>query len=457
MGKISSLSKILFVFNILLVSNQVYGFRVVLDPGHGGRYLEPNSIYGDKYDHDSVSFMEGYRPGASVSGLNENEDVYEISLLAKEILDLTLTPMGRHEFFQILKKYGTAALPPAEPPVEPIETLISRQDGYRARYWEIDYDINRDYRLYDHQDLLSGETIEGVISRINAMKPDLVVSLHLTGGNPGKYGGMAAVITPSYKTFMHAVDYVRAGDGERKKIQKSFTDGPYGKWFIGNHGRSAFEWFLCDSWIYFTGYWSTVDGLNPDIDKFRGYRQNMITWNYRETSLEDSPGLHNPYVSKSAHLRYFRPEGRFWLREESQAESWRRDGGPQGYGGDNLYASEELLRFIRKGLLVNHVYSAWNLPKIEPPYISTWSVPTYINAVSAFLELAYLNNSRDFNRISKYKKEHAEAIAVGIYSLVHGIKAPPSAQKSLMPWGKPIDFQKYRTYQNQNYFEMARD
>jgi hypothetical protein len=112
MGKISFPSKILFLFSALFISNKLYGFRVVLDPGHGGRYLEPNSIYGDKYDPDTAKFMEGYRPGASVTGLNENEDVYEISLLVKEILDLTLTDEGRNLFYQILKKYDNLAVLP---------------------------------------------------------------------------------------------------------------------------------------------------------------------------------------------------------------------------------------------------------------------------------------------------------------------------------------------------------
>jgi hypothetical protein len=449
MGKISFRNKKLLFFTILFITHKVYGFRVVLDPGHGGRYLEPNSVYGDKYDPGSVTFMEGYRPGAGVTGLNENEDVYEISLLVKDFLDLTLTKEGRNTFYQILKKYDNSA----RPPTEPIEAILSRKAGYLERYREIDYDINRDYRLYDHDDLLDQNPVEGVISRINTLKPDLVVSLHLTGGNPGKYGGMAAVIAPSYKIFQNAMDYVKGNDQQRKDIKKSFIDGPYGKWFISEHGRTNFEWFLCDSWIYFTGYWSNVDGLNPDLEKFRGYRQNMITWNYRDESLFNN----NPYVSNIGHLKYFKPEGKFWEREKSDPETWRRDGGPEGYGGDNLYASQELLRFLRKGLVVNHVKSSVNLPEIAPPYISTWSVPTYVNAVSAFLELAYLDNKYDFNRIVKYKKVHAEAIAVGIYSLLQGTKSQASAKQNKLPWGMPVDFTKYKTYKNVNYFEMVRD
>ncbi|MDH4261971.1 MAG: N-acetylmuramoyl-L-alanine amidase [Spirochaetia bacterium] len=451
MGKISFRSKSFFLFTVLLVSNKLYGFRVVLDPGHGGRYIEPNSVYGDKYEPDKASFLEGYRPGASVSGLNENEDVYEISLIVKEFLDLTLTEKGRYTFYQILKKYDSSA----KPPVEPIEALISRKSGYRSRYWEIDYDINRDYRLYDHEDLLSHESVEGVISRINALKPDLVVSIHLTGGNPGRNGGMAAVITPSYNVFYNAIDYVKADEQKRNSIRESFSNGAYGKWFISHHGRSAFEWFLCDAWIYYTGYWSVVDGLNPDLEKFRGFRHNMVTWSYRDESLLNNSSMNNPYISKNAHLKYFKPGGKFWEREKSTPENWRREGGLEGYGGDNLYASQEILRFIRKGLLVNYVYNSRNLPEIVTPYISTWSVPTYVNAVSAFLELAYLDNKYDFNRILKYKKIHAEAIAVGIYSLLQGTKISESAKVKMMPWGNSIDFTKYKTYNNSNYFDIV--
>jgi hypothetical protein len=449
MVKILFQNKRFFLFAAFLVfisNNSIFGFRVVLDPGHGGRYLEPNSIYGDKYDAESALFLEAFRPGASINGMNENEDVYEIALKVKEILDLTLNETGKKKFLGLLKKYDNKS----NEPVIDIEAFISRDPGYKEEYRKIDYDINRNYRLYDHYDILNHEHVQGVISKINSIKPELVVSIHLTGGNPDKYGGLSAVITPGYQTFKMAYDYVVSHEADRNSVETAFKQSNYSQWFIGQHGRSAFEWFLCDSWIYFTGYWSTADGLNPDMDKFRGIRQNFITWNYRDIA----PVGYNSNPNQ-IHLKRFKAEGKFWEREKDIPETWRRENGLQGYGGDNLYASEEILRFIRKGLLINGVRSQWNLPPIVKPYISTWSTPTYVNAVAAYLEIGYLNNPHDFDRIYRYKNIHAESIAMGIYSLIKGTQKNTYPKSKNLPWGEPLDFEKYKNFNGKNYFEIV--
>lgn len=442
-----------FLFLTLFSFTQhLYGLRVVLDPGHGGRYVEPNAVYGDKYNPFTGLFMEGFRPGASIDGLIENEEVYAIAQKAKEILDLTMTIEGRVKFYEILKKYDPNALLPTEG----IEVFLSRNSGYMENYWSTDYDVNRDYRLYDHQDLLDQHHVPGLISRINQLKPVLVVSLHLTGGNPDKRGGMSAVITPGYDTYKTALKYVRAAtEQERKTIRENFLKGSYGNWFISHHGRDHFEWFLCDAWIYFTGYWSKPDGLSADFDMFRGYRQNLISWSYQDKNWLKTANQHLAYTPYSTQLTYFSPQGKYWERERNQAESWRRENGPEGYGGDNFYAAEEILRFLRKGLLLHKLYNASNVPPIVEPYISTWSLPTYINAISAYLELAYLNNIHDHSRILKQKEVHAEAIAVAIYSLLYGTNMPKDSRQKDLPWGKRLDLAKYQSYHNKNYFSQV--
>ena len=369
--------------------------------------MEPEAVFGDKYDPVSGLFLEGYRPGASIHGLNENEDVYLIAEYVKEFLDLTRSVEGRKKFLKILQKYD----PKAKLPTESIEVYLSRKPGYRENYWDIDYDVNRDYRLYDHLDLLTQEPVEGVISRINNLKPQLVVSIHLTGGNPDKLGGMSSVISPSLNTYSKALEYVKADEKERKNIKKKFEKSAFSNWFISQHGRSNFEWFLCDSWIYFTGYWSQNDGLSLDEQKFRGYRQNLVTWKYQDEDWINKSAGNNPNTAYAKDLKYFNPEGLFWEREKGEAEKWRREDGFEGYGGDNFYASQEILRFLRKGLLVNNVYNKSNLPRIVEPYISTWSVPIYINAISAYIELAYLDNkkiSREFTCIKKFMQKQLQ-------------------------------------------------
>jgi len=435
---------------IALFVTELNAYRVVLDPGHGGRFTRPISVYGDKFDPLTGRFLEGYRPGAYYEGLFENEVAYSIAEQTREILSLTATEEGRKEFLKILRKYD----PHARIPEESIEVFLSRKPGYRQRYDELGPDMNKDYRLYDHYTFENNTHIPGTLSRINALEPHLVVTLHFTNGTTAKYGGMSSVVTPSYHFFEKAINYVSADPAQRVEIKKEFEASPFKNWFQSRNDRSIFEWFLCDAWIYFTGYWSKPDGLSYDPNNYRGYRQNMVSWNYKDPNWPKA-AKNNPANSPySNDLRSFRAEGKFWEREKGQPEIWRREGGEEGYGGDNHYASNELLRYIRQGLLVNHLRGERHLPVIEPPYISTWTVPTYINAVSAYLEIGYLSNKYDYGRITNYRREHAEALAVGIYSLFYGLNQKDYNSKKQLPKGKPVDFVKYINYNGGNYFTM---
>ena len=39
---------------------------------------------------------------------------------------------------------------------------------------------------------------------------------------------------------------------------------------------------MADAWIYFNGYWPNKAGNQTNIERFEGYRSNMITWRYRD-------------------------------------------------------------------------------------------------------------------------------------------------------------------------------
>ncbi len=428
--------------------HNLHAYRVVIDPGHGGKRIGPQAFYGDKYDPVSEKYLDIFRPGAYFHGVYEHEEVYQIAEQVRDLLELTQTSKGRKAFHKILLKYDRHASFPAEP----IEVILSRPPGYRDRYTpEVAQDLNSAYRLYDYPDQQTRELQPGTLSRINAFQPHLVVSLHLTGGTSGDYGALSSVITPGFDTFALALDYVHGDDLMRDMIEETFTKSPYAEWMESGSGRSLFEWFLCDAWIYFTGYWSKPDGLAVEPDLFRGSRQNMISWAYRDTLYPQVE--RGPYTPYAGDLIEFKPAGAFWEREMSIQERWRREGGYEGFGGDNYYASNELLRFVRKGLHVDRVRKANELPELRKPYFSTWSVPTYVNAISAYLELAYIDNEIDANRIIYHKNTHAEAIAAGIYSLFYG-----SQQKSRhkdFPNGAPINFSKYEEFGGENYFESA--
>jgi hypothetical protein len=436
------------LFLLCITSSSIFGYKVIIDPGHGGRYIRPLSVYGDKYDPELGKYLDGFRPGAYNNGLFEHEEAYSIAEKVVRFLSLTKSNKGRKEFHTLLKKY----YPNIPPPKEQIEVLISRESGHREDYLQTADDPSAPYRLYDYPDIHTGELNKGTISRINSEHPHLVVSIHMTSGGTGPYGALSSVITPSFGTYSWALEYVKGNDDVKNQVQEKFQNSNYKNWFESGHDRSFFEWFICDSWIYFTGFWSKPNGLEAETSTFRGLRQNYINWAYQEKP----PFNKNPYTQYSSDLKNFTPIGKFWERELSLPETWRREGGYEKMGGDNYYASNEILRHIRKGLFVNHVLKKNELPEIKEPYISTWAVPTYINAISAYLEVAYLNNENDWQRIRKYKTIQAEAIAVGIYVLFYGSKETKSTNKDLTK-GLPIDFNKYATFYERSYFDMVTD
>ena len=423
-------------------------FRVVLDPGHGGIDLEPRSVYGDKYDLLSKKYLDNFRQGAYYKGLWENEETYSIARMVQDHLFLTRSHQGKKIFRSILQKYT----PYSVGEIGSIESFLSRKKSYPDIYFDIREDLNAPYRLYDYRDIRTNRLKKGRISKINTLQPHLVVSIHLTRGQKNTQGALNAVITPSYATYRLALTYVK-NRRSRRRIKQKFQNSDYQDWFL-TKGRGQFASFLLDSWIYFTGYWCKPHGLSAMPDVFKGYRHNMITWRYKDKgNWHLRAKKHQNYTPYSKSLKTISLNNAFWRRERSKPEQWRRENGYEDYGGDNLYSSHEILRYIRKGFLINEDESEAKLPVLLKPYISTWSVPTYINAVAAYLEIAYLDITADYKRILEHKKIYAEAIAVGIYSLFFSIRQDKEDKEMDLPFGRSINFKKYENYKGRNYFK----
>ncbi|MDH5716025.1 MAG: N-acetylmuramoyl-L-alanine amidase [Spirochaetia bacterium] len=432
-------------------------YVVVLDPGHGGRDILPKNIYGDKYDPIIGEYRDHFRPGAQNKGITESEEVYKIAEKTAKILELTYTNEGKKKFEILLKKYAPDLKKINWEAHKPIKVHLSRVNNHTEEYISKRVDVNAPYRLYDYPDIYTGEMKKGTISRINSLSPNLVVSLHFTSGRKEKYGALASVITPNFDVYKQAITYVKTKNiSKKQKIRRKFFASKYLNWMVTNSSRTHFQWFLCDAWIYFTGYWSKKDGLSPDTKKFRGYRHNMISWQYADKgNWVDIAKNHPDNSSYSINLENFIPEGPFWEREMDIPEKWRREDGKEGYGGDNLYASEELLRYIKKSFILNKVSSKKTAPRILNPYISTWSVPTYLNAISAYLELGFLDNPYDRKRILNNKDEYAEGLAVGIFSLFYSLDIKKIESEKDEPKGEPIDFFRYENYKGKNYFKTV--
>ena len=87
--------------------------------------------------------------------------------------------------------------------------------------------------------------------------------------------------------------------------------------------------------------------MSVNFEKFKGYRYNMITWAYSDGLFwEDVAKYHMPGTKYSKSYLDFEPIGKFWEREKNKNEAYRRNGGQEGFGGDNAYASYEIVRYI---------------------------------------------------------------------------------------------------------------
>ena len=441
----------LIFITTLVACTELTAYRVVLDPGHGGRDILPVSAYGDKWDPLRGEYLDRFREGARCQGVWELEAMYDIAQRAKVLIELTHTREGQAQFKQILARYTD------NPPeiIQSIEVFLSRDENYTELYSTNRDDLNAPYRLFDYPDQKTGTMKPGTISRINALKPELVVTLHLTHTESPASGAMATVITPGFQTYDLARQFVRASGTERRRVQQRFSKTPYAQWFISDDRYRLFNSFMADAFIYFIGYWSKPDGVHVDFTRYRGYRHNLLNWSYAD-SFESMLALNGKPNERYAHnLSEFEPLGSFWVREQSDPENWRRENGEEGFGGDNHYAGTEILRYTRQAFLVNGADSYKTLPKILRPYISTWAIPTYINAISAYLELAHTTSRRDYHRMAHERHIYAEAVAVGVYSLFYGLESKSSNQGKNFPKGKAVNWGRYENFSGSNYFKQV--
>ncbi len=439
---------IFFLFVFIQLSIQAEGlktYKIILDPGHGGVKQSPYEIYGDKYDPISGKYLEFYKDGAKYNEITEMEVVLDLALELKKLLDLTKTRRGFKKFQSYIKLFSNTKVEWLK-----LETELTRVDSYKDHNFREKDDKNAKYRLYDYPDFSTGKLMPGRISWINSKTPHIVVSLHINdlGSRNSAVGGMGVVLTPSYKTFELLK---RISEGQSPK--EEFLNSSWSNWMIFQHKWSPLENAISDAWIYFHGYWATKDGSKADLKRFEGYRQNMITWKYKDNSgWERKVGKEGPYAFKHSK---FKAIGKFWEREKSPLEFRRRENGLEGFGGDNHYAGAELLRYVQYGLRLqaNELLDQYTNPNpIGKPYISTYSLPMLVNAISAYLELGNIRNSKDMYFLIRKKKRVAISLAVGIFSLFHGLEVKEK-EYPYMPVGKRIEFESYVTKSGESYFE----
>lgn len=441
---------LLSIFILCSCGGPIFGvpvYDVVVDPGHGGA---PVSGYDDMYDPISKRYLNNYNMGMQYGKYYEYKIVFEIAKKTEAYLKLTETVEGWQQFEKLLQSFSDQK----EFNHIILRSHLSRDGNYNENQSN-SAEINAPYRHYDFPNPKDQSKMEmGRLSYINSLKPYLVVSIHLNPAGPKQSGGMAAVLAPGYRTFnqMRQITLGKAKPSSYRSMAWSCC------WLRNQPGWSDYEVAMADTWVYFHGYWTNKSNTAPWLEKNRGFRYNMITWRYA-----DEPGwqkiaashLPGPYSLK---YEDFRPEGKFWDRERSKQELWRREAAvPKThikYGGDNHFASDELLRFVQYGLrqLSPDMKKPGAMGGIVAPFVSTYGLPTYINAISAYLEIAHLNVERDRRMVLTKQDEIAKSLAVGIYSLFSGLELKKGYKGPYRPVAKPLDFAKY-----DDYFEIVSD
>ncbi len=430
-------------------------FIIAIDPGHGGSVSHRKD---DKWDPVTGKYLAYYNSGMVYKSYEEHKVVLELAKKLRSYLELTNTQDGWLQFKEILAPYST------QDNFEKIRfrVIMTREYGWDEKFKDPEAaDVNAEFRLYDYPEDETNPQRPyrmGRLSYVNSQKPHLVISLHLTPAGRGNPGGMTAVLAPGYRTF----NLIRQIHLDREPVRKFYSLEwmKHGNWLVTDDGWSKYQSARADTWVYFHGFRSVKNGSGPWRSKNRGLRQNMVRWRYTDpagwekAARKGGPG---PY---SLSYTDFKATGAFWDREKSQAELWRREDGPAGFGGDNHYASDELMRFVQFGVrkITPELNTSRGIGPIQKPYISAYTLPTFLNAIVAYLEIGHLNVSRDRSLLIDHSDETARSMAAGVYSLFNGMSLNTEDVKTkYLPRGKPLDFQKYEELPGGSYFDIVTD
>ena len=423
--------------------NEFPVYRVVIDPGHGGASLPDRQKHGDRYDLISGQYLASFAEGAASRGIYEHILVYSIAEKVSEILALTSPDGDFEKFRKIMNRYSKGKVRRVY-----IETHMSRGESITRKEARKMKDPNAEYRLYDYPGE-DGTIQPGRISKINALKPHLVVSLHCAGSAPPDYLGMNPILAPPYKVLKTGLTNLQTG-GSRKIEDHSLLKS----WFRSSVKISPLLAYYKDVVNYFTGFDLNSD-YTIDTDRFRGYKYNMVTWAYADPEgWHEKAGLHKPETRYSKVIEKFKEDGPYWEREQSVYEEYRRGTDFKNFGGDNHFASYEIIKYILHSLDQRGVSRKDKIP--GKAFVSTWSIPMLVNAVCAYIELGYFNRSWDREVMIKRQNEIAEGVAVGIYSLFAGIDNIQGSFKH-KPSGRKIDFEKYMITPDKSYFDIVVD
>ncbi|HOT75585.1 MAG TPA: hypothetical protein PK467_07360 [Candidatus Wallbacteria bacterium] len=391
-------------------------YKIVIDPGHGGKSEKASLTEGDHWDIKARKFLTRYNYGAYHEQESEEKIVLEICKKTFEILKSANSDKGWREFAKLLSSYGVKK--PEEYRRVNFDAGLTRDKSFDSPEYKDQANVNRHFRLFDSPESFDDKKkpsevlFPGRMSKINMMTPELVLCVHINSSNNPDTRGQASVIIPDY----HVFDFVKTVK-TRLGVKSALTYFWLISWFYPQNSiLSNLSRLINDCETYFTG-------KRSDNKSQIGKRWQMVKWRYSKDDEYDNL------------LNYKDPDS-YWKRERSDHESMRRDGGIIGAGGDNFYASEEVIKFIRLGLWQDYISGvsreikeinelkspAEYLGAHGAPFISDWALPQLVNAVTAYVELGYIENEHDRRILVTKKDVIAKSMAVAVYSLIEGLE-----------------------------------
>ena len=230
-------------------------FKVMLDPGHGGKPERCSARGGAHWDPYTKKFLNFYRYGVSQRHKGKKWNEHDIVLmLARKIrkrLELTQSGKTWPEFAQMIEK--VTGVKPGKQAVF-VEPVLSRANSYKDHPNKKEKHVNRFFRLFDSPESFpfkdGDELCPGRLTKMAWSKPHLLLCLHINGSASKKARGMHALYVPNYEHF----NAVRQAILSRKGFN-ALTKGPiYRDWFKHDYTRSKLQWMFNDSWTYFTGF-----------------------------------------------------------------------------------------------------------------------------------------------------------------------------------------------------------
>ncbi|MFW5782248.1 MAG: N-acetylmuramoyl-L-alanine amidase [Candidatus Muiribacteriaceae bacterium] len=402
----------LFAFSKLSGIPKIRHIKVCIDPGHGGKPEFGDRNGGDHWNPERKTFLKYYNFGADYKGFTEHSYVMEVAEKMKKELEKLNTPDNYKKMCDRLAHAGI--LIDREHDIR-FEVMLTREESYGKRPEKDHSNINRFYRLFDSPHPVSGgELFPGRLSRINRFRPDVTVSFHVNYVKSQAYSGMLSFFAPSYNEMKEI--YASKDHPDKLKDHRLFDS-----WNIRSSRINMEDWMINDAGTYFHGY--KIDG------RFIGQRNTMIEWRYDEP-VEGLDSDVSPDLLDSS----------FWDRERSVYESYRRENGPEGFGGDNPFLSEEMLRYV------SHIMKSetGSEVRIERPRACDWSLPIYNNSVTAGIELGNVYSDHDRDLMLSHRDEISESFSLALLCVLKGSELIEDNHENIR--GEKLDLDKYGDY-----------